>query len=243
MQLAELRSTLTRMLDEDGVYRVPAVLDNSINDGYQIVSALSQGCERTTTFTYPVALGGHCAYLPADFFLPVSVYLVGGLRLEPVRVADLDLVTSSWLDAAAATTPIYYWVLGSLGPTPTLWLYPRPTLDVRIRLTYASIPDRLVNYASVPRIPAEYHYTLVQYAYAWELLKERGPLLANKAYREFTKFVEQVNELQSIVYRRAPDRDWQMVPWDIEAVRRKMFSFEPTAGKPSQTSDQQDLAL
>ncbi len=95
----------------------------------------------------------------------------------------------------------------------------------------------------VPKIPQEYHYVLVQYAYAWELLKERGPLLANKAYREFTKFVTQVNELQSIVYRRAPDRDWQMIPWDLEAVRRKMFSIETPPVQAPKTSDTQDLSI
>lgn len=241
MQLSELRSTLKRLLDEDGVYRPDAILDNSLNDGYQITSALSQACERTATFTYANRQGAHLAYLPSDFFVPVGVYN-GTTRLYPVRVADLELVTTSWLDAAAGT-PLYYWTLGALGPTPSIWLYPRPTADLRIRLVYASIPDRLVNDASVPRIPTEHHYTLVQYGYAWELLKERGPLLANKAYREFTKYISQLNDLQVTVYRRAPDRDWQMPPWDIEAVRRKMFGFEQAHKPGAQTSDQQDLAI
>ena len=243
MQIIELRSTLKRLLDEDGVHRPDAVLDNSLNDGYQFASALSQGCERTTSFTYSVAIGGYCAYLPKDFFLPVGVY-VDTVRMQPVRVADLNLLTTSWINAAATnTSPIYYWTMGALGKTPSLWLYPRPPADVRIRLVYASIPERLVFDVNVPRIPTEYHYILVQYAYAWELLKERGPLLANKAYREFTKFSNQVNELQAIVYRRAPDRDWQMPPWDIEAVRRKMFATDAAQAKKDPTaSDQQDLA-
>ena len=240
MQLTELRSTLSRLLDEDGVHRTPAVLDSSLNDGYQLASALSQGCERTVSFTYSVGTGGYCQYLPRDFFIPVGVYATG-TRMEPIRIADLNMLTTSWINDAGST-PVYYWTLGALGQTPSLWLYPRPTVDTRIRMTYAAIPDRLVNDANVPRIPQEYHYVLVQYAYAWELLKERGPLLANKAYREFTKFVQQVNELQSIVYRRAPDRDWQMIPWDLTAVQRKMYSTEPAAQKDTQLSDTQDLS-
>lgn len=241
MQLSELRSNLKRLLDEDGVYRTDAVMDNSLNDGYQITSALSQACERTISFNYSVTNGGHCAYLPTDFFLPVGVY-AGTTRMEPVRESDLQVVTTCWLDAAAGTS-IYYWTLGALGSHPTLWLFPRPSVDVRIRLVYASIPDRLVNDASVPRVPIEHHYTLVQYAYAWELLKERGPLLANKAYREFIKFVQQVNDLQMAVYRRAPDRDWQMPPWDIEAVRKKMLGFEAAKGQAPQTSELQDMGV
>lgn len=241
MQLSELRAALKRLLDEDGVYRTDAVLDNSLNDGYQLASALTQACERTATFTYPVALGGFCTYLPSDFFLPVGVY-APTTRMRPVRVSDLNLLSAGWFNDAAST-PSYYWTLGSLGPTPSLWLYPRPTADTRIKLVYASIPDRLANDATIPRIPTEHHYTLVQYAYAWELLKERGPLLANKAYREFTKFMEQVNALQTTVYRRAPDRDWLMAPWDVEAVRRKMFGFDPAKAQQAQTSDQQDMSV
>lgn len=228
------------MLDEDGVYRTSAVLDNSLNDGYQVASAISQGCERTISVTYSVSTGGYCAYLPKDFFLPIGVYTPTA-RMEPVRVKDLDFITTSWIDATAGT-PVYYWTLGALGPTPTLWLYPRPTVDTRIRLTYAAIPSRLTNDAHVPRIPQEYHYTLVQYAYAWELLRERGALLANKAYREFNKFVQQVNELQSIVYRRAPDRDWQMPPWDLVAMKRKMYAMDPTAQEDKGATERTELA-
>jgi len=242
MQLTELRSTLKRMLDEDGVYRPDNVLDNSLNDGYQLASALSQGCERTVSFTYSVSTGGYCAYLPSDFFLPVGIY-AEGQRMLPVRVADLYFLNVSWVDsiATAQLPPTYYWTLGALGATPSLWLYPRPVVDTRMRMTYSAIPERLVNDANVPKIPTEYHYILVQYAYAWELLKERGPLLANKAYREFVKFSQQVNDLQAIVYRRAPDREWQMVPWDIEAVRRKLFNVETPKQQEPQQRDLQDL--
>lgn len=242
MQLTELRATLKRLLDEDSVYRPDAVLDNSINDGYQLASALTQACERTTTFTYRTATGGYCSFVPADFFLPVSVY-AGTTRMEPIRITDLNMLTTSWLNDAASE-PLYYWTLGALGPTPTIWLYPRPAADTRIRMTYASIPDRLTNDASIPRIPTEYHYIMVQYAYAWELLKERGALLANKAYREFNKFSAQVNDLRMIVYRRAPDRDWQMMPWDHEATKRKMFSADTAKGAQQQQPEEvRDLTL
>lgn len=240
MQLSELRANLKRLLDDDGVYRPDAVLDNTINDGYQMTSVLSQACERTVSFTYSINHGGHCAYLPADFFLPVGVY-AGTTRMQPSRIADLNLLAADWF-ATAASTPLYYFTLGALGPTPTLWLYPRPSADVRVKLVYASVPDRLVNDASIPRIPQEHHYTLVQYSYAWELLKERGPLLANKAYREFIKFVEMLNQIQDTVYRRAPDRDWQMVPWDLEAARKKMLGFEMAKQQGPQTSELQDMS-
>lgn len=240
MQLSELRANLKRLLDEDGVYRPDSVLNNSLNDGYQVASALTQACERTASFTYRIDTGGYCAYLPTDFFLPVAVY-IGSSRMEPVRITDLNQLNSGWFNFVAGS-PLYYWTLGALSTKPTLWLFPRPSVEVRIKLVYASVPDRLVNDALSPRLPSEYHYILAQYAYAWELLKERGSLLASKAYREFLKFVELVNQLQAIVYRRAPDRDYQMTPWDVEAARRKLFSFDRSQPQPAQTSDAQDLA-
>lgn len=241
MQLSELRSVLVSLLDEDGVYRPDSVLNTSLNDAYQITSALTQACERTATFTYSVANGGYCVTLPTDFFLPVGVYS-STTRLRPVRLGDLALLDSDWLDKEAGT-PVYYFTLGALGPTPTMWLYRRPSADLRIKLVYASIPDRLANDASIPRIPQEHHYSLVQYAYAWELLKERGALLSNKAYREFLKYANQLNQIQMTVYRRAPDRDWQMPPWDITAVKKKMMTFEPAGVQVPTTSEPQDMSV
>lgn len=233
MQLGELRLALARLLDDDGVFRGSDILDGSLNDGYQVTALLTQACEVTSSFNYNAS--SYVAYLTEDFFLPIRVFF-NGTRLFPVRMGDLDLSVSSWLDADPGP-PVYYFVHAS-----TLWVYPRPTTTGRIKLTQAQVPQRLSADSDVPRIPTEHHQTLVQYAYAWELLKERGPLLANKAFREFMQYVGLCNDLQRTVYRRAPDRDWQLAPWDAETVARKLHSFEMPMAPPATGVEARDVA-
>lgn len=239
MQLSELRDTLTLLLDEDGVRRSDTVLDNTLNDGYQMVAILSQGCEITKTFTYNQDL--HFTYLPEDFFVPTSVYF-DNVRLSPIRMADLDFLSAQWMQTAASD-PTYYFTQGALIAQPQLWTYPRPAATGRVKITYSIVPKRMAQDADTPRFPAEHHYVIVLWAYAWELLKERGALLANKAFRVFTQYMDQLNALQNYVYRRTPDRDWQMLPLDMEAMKRKLLNFEQQlqAVQVPQTTEMRDL--
>lgn len=238
MQLSELRSLLTNLLDEDGVRRAPAVLNATLNDGYQVSSILSQGCEITKTFTFNDV--NHFIYLPTDFYVPTSVYF-DGVRLDPVRMADLDFLASQWMETVEST-PLYYFTIGSLQAQPQLWVYPRSVALGRVKMTYSIMPQRLGADTDTPRLPGEHQYCIVLWAYAWELLKERGALMANKAFRIFNQYMEAVNTLQSYVYRRTPDRDYQMLPWDMEAMRKKLLNFEPAPGQQmAQTTELRDL--
>lgn len=241
MQLSEMRGLLTRLLDEDGVRRSNSVLNATLNDGYQMASLLSQGCEVTKPFTYNQNL--HFTYLPTDFFVPTSIYYgSANTRLDPIRMADLDFLTTQWMETAPSE-PIYYFTQGALLSQPQLWLYPRPAANIRVKMTYSVVPQRLGEDADTPRFPAEHHYVIVLWAYAWEILKERGALFANKAFRIFMQYMDQLNALQNYVYRRTPDRDWQMLPWDMEAMRRKLLNFEQQlqAQQMPQTTEMRDL--
>ena len=239
MQLSELRNLLSRLLDEDGVRRPESVLNATLNDGYQMSSLLSQGCEVTKTFTYNQDY--HFTYLPTDFFVPTSVYF-NGARLSPIRMADLDFLSAQWMETDPGD-PLYYFTQGALLTQPQIWAYPRPAATGRVKMTYSIVPQRLGEDADTPRLPAEHQYTVVLWSYAWELLKERGALLANKAFRVFMQYMDQLNQLQNYVYRRTPDRDWQMLPWDMEAFRRKFANFETQmqAMQTPQTTEMRDL--
>lgn len=240
MQLHELRSLLYRLLDEDGVRRPNSVLDATLNDGYRMAALISQACEITTSFNYNASQ--HFCPLPTDFFVPLRVTL-DGTRLYPVRQGDLDLLDEGWLSAAVGDA-LYYFTVGALTPTPQLWAYPRPAATSRVQLTYAAMPKRLQMEGDIPRFPANHHYCIVLWGYAWELMKERGALFANKAYRVFMQFVQDVNELQKFIYRRTPDRDWQMHPWEAEAVRKKLMSLEQALTPQQQQSvEMRDLGI
>ena len=240
MQLSDLRGLLIKLLDEDGIRRSPATLDVSINDGYQVAAAMTQACEVTRTSTVNDTV--QISPLPGDFFVPVSVYW-NGSRLYPIRMADLDFLAGNWIETAPAT-PLYYFTLGALQAYPELWVYPRALAKGRVQMTYAVMPQRLGMDTDSPKLPEEHQYMLVLWAYAWELLKERGAILANKAFRVYLQFVERLNDLQKYVYRRTPDRDWQMPPWDLRALALKLHDFEtmqPGMQPPAQTTEMRDL--
>lgn len=239
MQRADLRDLLTQLLDEDGVRRSDDVLNAALNDGYQTVALTTQACEITKSFIYDAAKP--CAFLWDNFFVPLAVYF-NGSRLSPVRMVDIDQITFSWLDADP-WTPLYYFTMGGLTTCPSLWVQPRPVTSGTVKMSYAAIPDRMVSDLDIPRLPAEHQYSIVLWAYTWELLKERTGLLANKAFRVFSQFIEKTNELRNYVYRRTPDRDWQTIPWDLRAVEQKMMAFEPQPVQPAGFSESKDLAV
>lgn len=231
MQLDELRALVSRLLDEDGIFRTDSVLNTTINSCYQMTAILSQGVEITTNFTMGADELFH--FMSTDFFVPVSIWMEGTSRLYPIRSADLDFLADDWMSAASGT-PIYYFTFGSLTKQATVWVYPRPAVSTRFRLTYAAMPPKMMRDSDIPRFPGEHHYTIATLAYAWELLKERGWVYAGKALRTFQDYVRDLNLLQQTIYNRTPDRDWLMMPWDLEAVKRKLHSFEqpiPPAGQ------------
>ena len=222
MTAAELRTALKTLLDEDGVRRSDTIMDQSLSEGYTVMALMTQGAE--VTHSYVINSSVYYWALPDDFFVPIQV-LWNGARLWPARMHDIDELSSTWMSDSAAT-PLYYWTIGSLGSAAQLWFYPVPAASGTLKLTYAMCPSPFGGDTETPRLPLEFHYGIVWYGYMWELLKERGSLLANKALRALEEFVRHVNECQAYVYRRTPDRDFAMKPWDAEAVRRKLHSFE-----------------
>lgn len=237
MQLTNIIATVNDLLDEDGVRRPVATITDTVNDGYRLISVLTQACEHSVS--YLSNTGSFVSPLPIDFYSAVSVYF-NSTRLYPVRFPDLAELDPAWMTTAAGT-PLYYTTVGALTPTPQLWLYPAPLAVGTVRLTYAAVPGPLLNGPDVPEFPREHHYTLVWWSYAWELLKERPAILANKAFQTLAKFLENVSALQQYVYRRTPDRDWVSPPIDAEAVRRKMFNLEQAIVKSASSIETQAL--
>jgi hypothetical protein len=238
MNLGELRILLTQFLDEDGIRRPDAQLDVSLNAGYRVVALVTQACERTKSFIYDG--DSHFQFLTGDFFVPINVYF-DGVRLFPQRIADFDLVSSTWINDDSST-PVYYTTLGALRQYPELWLYPRPTSSGTVKMTYAQVPDPMTLDSDTPLFPQEHHSVIAWWAYGWELLKERGYLLAGKTFQIMLRFIEEANRLQQYTYRRTPDRDWITTPWDIEAVKRKLLDFEQATQKRPSVEPQQLIA-
>jgi len=223
MTLSELRQLVTTWLDEDGIRRETSVLNDSLNEGYLMTCLTTQAYEVTKTM--PLRAQQLLYLLPSDFFLPVAVY-VNDVRLYPVRMEELSQLYGDWFFSQATGTPTYYFTVGALTEQPQLWIYPQLAQPGSLTITFAGVPQRLASDTSVPRIPEEYHIALAYWAFAWELLKERGNEVIDKTIRIFRKFVELTQRLRDFIYRRTPDRDAQLMPWDLTVFERKLRKFQ-----------------
>lgn len=239
MDLKALRATVKRLLDEDGVRRSDAMLDDSINEGYHMVSLLTQGCELTASFYMDGSM--YFRYIPRDAVVPISVSF-DGTRLFPTRLSDWDGLSTTWM-SDAASEPVYYACNNLLSSWPELWVYPRPETTGTLRLVYAAVPTKLVMEADIPRLPAEHHYCVIWWAYMWELLKERGAFFVNKAFQTVQKFIQETNALRQYVYLRTPDRDWLMPPLDAETITKKLHAMVGAAAPPEPGQESRDLSL
>jgi len=227
MTLSELRQLVSTWLDEDGIRREASVLNDSLNEGYLMTCLATQAYEVTKTM--PLRAQQLLYLLPSDFFLPVAVY-VNDVRLYPVRMEELSQLYGDWFLSQATGMPVYYFTVGALTEQPQLWIYPQLAQPGSLTITFAGVPQRLASDTSVPRIPEEYHVALAYWAFAWELLKERGNDVIDKTTRIFRKFVELTQRLRDFIYRRTPDRDAQLMPWDLTVFEQKLRKFTKEGG-------------
>jgi len=227
MTLSELRQLVATWLDEDGIRREASVLNDSLNEGYLMTCLATQAYEVTKTM--PLRAQQLLYLLPSGFFLPVAVY-VNDVRLYPVRMEELSQLYGDWFLSQTTGTPTYYFTVGALTEQPQLWIYPQLAQPGSLTITFAGVPQRLASDTSVPRIPEEYHIALAYWAFAWELLKERGNDVIDKTTRIFRRFVELTQSLREFIYRRTPDRDAQLMPWDLTVFEQKLRKFTKEGG-------------
>jgi hypothetical protein len=221
MQLSDLRSSLIYLLDEDGVYRTDDILNASLNEGYVVLGTLSNAIEHT--YERMLSADTHFIELDPNVLSPIAVY-ANEERLYPCRIASFDMLSETWMEDASDTTT-HYAITNLYTPQPKLWVYPRSSISIMLRLTVAEIPDALVHDSEIPRLPPDHHYAIVVWALMWELLKERTNILANKAFQHAIDFVERVEALRTFVYRRTPNRDWMMPSLDHMAIRNKLHDI------------------
>jgi hypothetical protein len=219
MNLLEIRDNVKYLLDEDGVYRDNDILDATINEGYVVLAAVTQCIERT--YSFEVHAGAHFAELNARTLAPVAIY-VANERLYPTRIGSFNMLSSTWM-TDAPDIPTHYALTNLMTSVPKMWLYPRPNVNMMIKISAAELPEHpLTKDIDVPLIPPEHRYALVVWALLWELFKERANIIANKVFRYATEFAERANDLRQYMYRRTPNRDWQTATLEAEAVRAKM---------------------
>lgn len=215
MNVAQLRILAAKRLDEDQVsptYWTTAEFLEAFNEGQQILALMTLCLETTRTLPLTAAkpfyrLRGYFA----DFLVPLRVR-VGGVRIRPARLDELDARNPAW-QATAGTAPDRYVQLGFsfFGVTP------QPTVGTTAEITYARSPVRMTADTDEPEVPAAYHEALIDYAIPHLVVKEGGGPLS-QAVPHLKRFIAEGTKLADYVRARSLAGRYDRLPAELGRV-------------------------
>lgn len=227
MTRAEIRNNIKFRLEEDGVYRTDAEINDAIYESMKILCVIT-GC-----FSKYASIGikdGIAIYsAPFDFFLPLRLsvsddYPTAGQnskRIFPETVANISTFSSDWFDDSG--TPGYYFMLSGLGETGTcpegrvgaaqFWLYPRPNAIKILRIEYVYFPQGLTD-TEEPDVPIIYHKLFEDYGTYWSLLKEDNQAIFLKAVSIWNQFIKDALFLRTTMLQQHEGSDFSFFPFE-----------------------------
>jgi hypothetical protein len=160
----------------------------AINEGQQLAAFLTLFAEKTA----PFALNGSCWYTPrptlTDLIVPLMI-TVGGIRLRPSTLAELDSWNSAW--QATADTAARYTMLGC----NLLAVTPQQTATATV--TYAQSPA-VLGPNDTPALPTEHHSDLISYA-LYKIKAKEGAQSLQRGLVELNSFLDSMQKLGSQV--------------------------------------------
>lgn len=222
MNVTALEQRIWERLEQDPAAPVapePVVL-HALNAGYLLLNLLTLYLEKTATFTLTAgkAVYGIRNLLP-DYLRPLR--LVSGdplARLRPSRLADLDAIDTNWQITTARPSPddgvdppSRYVALG----INLLAIWQQPTRDVPAQFTYAYEPPLLAIGADVPRLPEEYHESILKFALVYLRLAE-GSQELQKVMPLFGEFMADAGKLADFVRARSIGASYDSLPFELK---------------------------
>jgi hypothetical protein len=210
----------------------PPEVVSAINEGQQLAAWLTLCLEKTAAFpigaTHSLDPNG-CFYqvrpVLTDFLVPLRLTL-GGVRLRPAGLAQLDAENDAW--QATASTPARYACLGFN------LLIVTPQASVTTQMTYAYSPPALVQDADTPVIPEAYHSSLVDYGVYRIRLKEGAQALARGMERLGT-FLDDMTKLAEYIRERSVAARYDVTPFELALFDRSQLIEEVLKWQASST--------
>jgi hypothetical protein len=220
MTVSDLVARCQERLHEDPsittpVYYPYAEVLSALNRGQRMFVLLTLCLETTVTF-----VGNNSAfyemrsYFP-DWMLPLRISTVSGMRVRPVRLADLDALDSQWIVATGTTTGRY----AALG-FEFLATYPASTAPLIV--TYAQAPPAMVQETDVPAINEDYHPALIDFAIPWLRMKEGGQEF-EKSLVYLKRFFSEADREAAYVRQRNLAARYDNLPFELRRLDRSKF--------------------
>ena len=215
MTVAELKAQIAADIDEDlgaPVYYTAAEQLAALNEAQQIFCLLTLCLETTAPFTF---IAGKPRYRLRgylnDFLLPLKV-TVGGQRLKPARINDLDALSDSW--EATPGTPARYAQLGF----SYLAVTPQPTETTAGAITYARSAAPLVDDSSEAEIPDDQQNALADYAYCYLRCKDGGAEAMQQCGDRLNRFIASCQKLSKYVRARSQAGKYDRQPAELSLI-------------------------
>jgi len=217
MTASEIATRIITRIDDDPVTPVSvsaAEVLSAINEGQDLASLLTLCLEKTVDFSLAGTFYTPRPLFP-DFLVPLRLS-VGGVRLRPSTIAELDALNPEWQDFGG--TPSRYCTLGS----NFLAVYPQSA--VTAKFTYAYSPVALSS-GDTPAIPAAYHPDLVEYGVYRVRLKEGAQQLA-RGLGNLNKFLDSMQELGGLVRAKSRAARYDVQPFELALFDRSKLIDE-----------------
>jgi hypothetical protein len=212
--LARMDDTGGETVTSDPSSPVPPEILAAVNEGQELFSLLTLCLEQTDNWTLTASTPWISvrATFP-DFLAPLKLAVVGGVRIRPATLAELDAENEVW--QATAGTPARYVTKGF-----NLFAFtPQPANDTVLQFTRARSPVQLVSDA-FPEIPEEYHATaLVNYGVYRVKLKE-GAQGLERGINYLNAFLDDAQRLGDFVRGRSKAARYDALPFELKLFDR-----------------------
>jgi len=206
MLLSTIIDNVQSFLADKGVYRTDSFITEALNDGYKLTAVLTMFDERRET----VSIGEtrNFVALPVDsdaeMFAPIYVANTStGVRLNPVRLDELEFYSSLWEGDIDGVDATQYIVLAPYDHAEcSICVVPIPSGgSVDLTIIGAFVPDTLTA-SDEPRLSENFQDILFHYGIFHGFASE--PQRSKETAEAYKMYVTRVNELVAQTKSRFP---------------------------------------
>ena len=217
MNRTAIRANIRNNLDDAGVYRVDAFINDAIDEGVGLVSLFTLCDERRSSVNVegnrnfnPIPTSG-TAYCVAPLFVANANT---GYRLAPCKVEQFEFYNTEWEGRVGTDggSAYYTYVNPYHSAHATLVCCPQQNIG-RTQLTVvgAYVPAALGSDSASPRFDDSFHDLLVLYGTFYCLVSEPG--MGSRAGEVLGQFVTRMNAMTAATRARFPSgRDYEPRP-------------------------------
>jgi hypothetical protein len=229
-----MRTRVQQRVNElTGTYYSTAEINSALNEAQRLFVLLTLCLEVTAAFTLTAAVTFyHMRTTFEDWILPLRVTTLGGSKIFPSELEDLDSLDSGW--QASPGAPVRYASLGF----DFFAIYQQPAAaGTVVNITYAQQPLVMAADTDTPQIQQEFHPALVAYAIYRVRMKEGAQEFA-KTMPYFNSFLDEAQKCGEYVRARNIGGGYDILPFELARFDRSKVARASATKRPEGANKQ-----